>query len=166
MSLPHYSIEADTIGGYRLPISTSKWGATMWDAMHFVSLGYPEDRPSKEVQEAAYHYMASLPFLLPCLLCRIHLSETYQQDMPLTPSVFESKEAFGSYIVKLRDLVKRRHACPSCRNRQHSFAVDVEDRLLRSTSSSSIDIPWHCLILTLSLLFYVLYRQRKNGIYS
>lgn len=161
MSLPQYSIEADTNGGYRLPISTKKWGATMWDAMHFVSLGYPEVRPSKEVQEAAYHYMASLPFLLPCLLCRVHLSETYQRDMPLTPSVFESRESFGSYIVKLRDLVKRRHACPSCRNRKHTFSADVEERLLRT--SSVLNISWHCLILTLSLLLYVLYRQRKNG---
>jgi hypothetical protein len=52
MVLPHYTIEADTTGGYRLPISTRKSGAIMWDAMHFASLGYPEDRPSKLEGEA------------------------------------------------------------------------------------------------------------------
>jgi len=164
MPLPHYTIEADTTGGYRLPISTRKWGAIMWDAMHFASLGYPEDRPSKEVQEAAYQFMKSLPFLLPCMLCRIHLSETYQGDMPLTPSVFQSREAFGSYIVALRDLVKRRHACPSCDVRRHTFAEDVEERLL---IRSSFDY-WPFLIFSMPFLFYFLYtyntsRRQRNG---
>ena len=159
MVLPHYTIEADTAGGYRLPISTRKWGATMWDAMHFVSLGYPENRPSKEVQAAAYQFMSSLPFLLPCMLCRVHLSEAYQVDMPLTPSVFESREAFGSYIVALRDLVKRRHACPSCDVRRHTFAVDVEERLLMR---SSFDCWWTILILPMPFFLYYLFR-RRNG---
>ena len=151
----------ESIGGRRLPISTKKWGATMWDAMHFVSLGYPEDHPPKEVRDAAYQFMSSLPYLLPCLLCRVHLSETYQGDMPLTPSVFESREAFGSYIVNLRDLVNRRHACPSCRHLKHTFSVDVEERLLRKPA---LDISWNCLMIVLPLLFYILYRRRKNGI--
>ena len=157
--LPHYSIDADTAGGYRMPISTRKWGATMWDAMHFVSLGYPEDNPSLQVRQAAYQFMSSLPYLLPCMICRAHLSETYQGDMPLTPSVFASREAFGSYIVTLRDLVKRRHACPSCDTRRHTFAVDVEERLLMD---SSWDMRWLLLLLIpFPFIFYKLHRQ--NG---
>ena len=154
-----YTIEADAKGGFRLPIATRLWGPTVWDAMHFISLGYPEDNPSPGVRLAAFEFLTSLPYLLPCLLCRVHLADAFRGEMPLTPEVFASKHALGSYIVALRDLVKRKHACPSCDIRRHSFAIDVEERLLGTNN-----FWWLLFIPAITVPFlYIIHTSRKHG---
>ena len=126
----YYTAEADATGGPRLGISPNRWGRTFWNTLHYVSLGYPETNPSPEVREAAYSMLVSLQYLLPCKSCREHLSAVFRTDMPLGPEVFASRQALGTYIVKLRDLVKRKHVCPECQNlKEHSFPRDVNATL-------------------------------------
>lgn len=164
-----YTVQDDLESGYRLPISTALWGPTIWDAMHFISLGYPEVNPSTEVQQAAFQFLRSLPYLLPCMLCRVHLAETFQGDMPLTMEVCASRDALGNYIVALRDYVKRKHACPECEPRVHTFAHDVEGRLLRPLPSqksqaylwSLIALP--VLFITVPFLYRKYHSRSKNG---
>jgi hypothetical protein len=154
-----YTIEADANGGFRLPIATHLWGPIMWDAMHFISLGYPEDNPTPGVRLAAFEFLTSLPYLLPCSLCRVHLADAFRGEMPLTTEVFGSKQALGSYIVALRDLVKRKHACPSCDTRPHTFAIDVEERLLGTKN-----FWWLLLIPAFTIPFlYITRTYRKYG---
>lgn len=133
MSFPvmrYYSAEADATGGPRLGISPNRWGRTFWNTLHYVSLGYPETNPSPEVREAAYSMLVSLQYLLPCKTCREHLANVFRTDMPLGPEVFASRQALGTYIVNLRDLVKRKHVCPGCKSlKQHSFPNDVHATL-------------------------------------
>lgn len=126
-----YTTQADRLSGFRLPISPNRWGPTIWDTLHYVSLGYPETNPSEDVRQAAFEFLSALPFLLPCSICREHLAETYLFEMPLERRVFDSRQSLGEYIVALRDLVKRKHACPECPfSGPHTFPVDVEKRLL------------------------------------
>lgn len=155
-----YTLDTEFRGGFRRPISTALWGPVIWDTLHYISLGYPVDNPTPEVQQAALDVFKALPFLLPCLLCRVHLAETYETDMPLTPEIFQSQEALGNYIVALRDLVKRKHACPSCPPRVHTFAHDVELRLLSPPKNKH----WYFLFLLVVPLLTVpfFYRKSKN----
>lgn len=125
-----YSINLESQGGPRMPIAPRAWGPNIWDTLHFISLGYPEDNPPVPVQNAARQFLEALPFLLPCVFCRVHLAEVYQTTMPLTPLVFSSKQALGTYVVNLRDHIHQKHVCPKCRHKTHSFHHDVEHRLL------------------------------------
>jgi hypothetical protein len=133
MSFPtmrYYTVEADEEGGPRIGISPSRWGRTFWNTLHYISIGYPETNPSPAVREAAFAMLVSLQFLLPCKACREHLADTFRHDLPLTPDVFETRQALGTYIVRLRDLVKRKHACPKClRHKEHVFPQDVHATL-------------------------------------
>lgn len=166
-----YNSTEKFFGGYRMPISPDTWGPVVWDALHYVSLGYPETNPSVNVKQAAFEFLSSLPFLLPCSTCRDHLAQTYENELPLTPSIFESKQAFGTYIVMLRDLIKSKHACPSCNASRHVFPEDVESRLLLGASKNEHDkYAWYMstavFILALSLFLFFLHRvtsKAKNG---
>lgn len=156
------------LGGYRMPISPDKWGPVFWDTLHYVSLGYPETNPSVNVKQSAFELMSSLPFLLPCSTCRDHLAETYENEMPLTPNVFESRQALGTYIVTLRDLIKSKHACPLCNVSLHTFPDDVESRLLllggaQKTNKNAWYISSAFFVLASLMLFYSLHRFKKNG---
>jgi len=145
------------------------WGPTIWDAMHFISLGYPEENPSAETQQAAFQFLSALPYLLPCLWCRVHLAETFQGDMPLRMEVCASRDALGNYIVALRDYVKRKHACPACEPKVHTFSQDVAGRLLRPRPSpksqaclwSLISLP--ILFIALPFLYRKYHLRLKNG---
>lgn len=120
------------VPGRRMAISPSRWGGVVWDTLHYFTLGYPEADPPPAVRRAALDLMASLVHLLPCELCRVHLAEAYRVHLPLTPAVVESRQAFGAYVVALRDLVKRKHvdAGRGLPARLHRFPEDVEARLL------------------------------------
>lgn len=147
--------------GFRLPISPDRWGGVFWDTLHFVSLGYPDQNPTTDVQRAARNFLEALPFLLPCQACRDHLASAYQNDMPLTPSVFASRQSLGEYIVRLRDLVHRRHVCPRCTRRSHRFPDDVADRLLGPSASPWA--TWLGLTVLTSLIITAAWGFRKAG---
>lgn len=122
-----------------MPISPARWGAVVWDSLHYFTLGYPEADPSPVVRQAALDMMASLVHLLPCQLCRQHLADAYRRDMPLTPAVAASREAFGSYVVALRDFVKRKHVDGHADAPRHRFPEDVEGRLLGARAEPTRD---------------------------
>ena len=147
-----YEKSADTLGGTRLPLNPQKWGAVFWDTLHYITLGYPETNPTFEVQQAASDFMASLPFLLPCTLCRQHLADTYLTDMPLSPDVFYSRQNFGTYVVKLRDLIKTKHVCPECKIRRHEFPQDVANRLLSNHTNL------YCILLIIPISIIIFFR--------
>ena len=113
---------------HRRAIRPGLWGPTVWDALHFVSIGYPERDPPPEIGQAAYDLLFSLQHLLPCHLCRQHLSTLYQTSMPLAPSVFQGQRDLGDYLVRLRDEVECRHVTHRCI--RHGFDRDVLQRLL------------------------------------
>lgn len=153
----NYTPQVDRRGGYRLPISPDRWGAVMWDTLHYVSLGYPEKDPAPEIRQAAFEFLRALPFLLPCSACREHLADAFSMEMPLEKSVFASRQALGEYIVQLRDLVKQKHVCPGCIHTTHSFPEDVATRLLRPP-----DFSKYFLIIPLSLSLFLFWAYRYN----
>lgn len=165
-----YEKSADELGGPRLPITTSTWGNNFWNTLHYVTLGYPENNPTFHVKEAAFRFMESLPFLLPCTLCRQHLADTYQTEMPLHPHVFASRQNFGTYVVNLRDFIKSRHVCPGITpTKQHRFPQDVLHLVGYNRLGMSINNDYSyyyiAIPLTLLIILYMLSR-RRNGTYT
>ncbi len=126
----YYNIEDDMNSGPRLPINPQRWGGLTWDALHYMTLGYPVQNPTWKVRNAAKELMFQLQFLLPCQICREHLSEAYQSTFPLNDEIFSSRQAFGNYVVQLRDYVKQTHVDPQHNHTPHTFEQDVEERLM------------------------------------
>lgn len=111
-------------------MNPSWWGGHTWEALHYITLGYPEHSPSPKTRQAARDMLLSLQHLLPCSLCRQHLQDILSTHLPLTDAVLASRRAFGEYIVALRDHVKRAHVLPRGTAWQtHNFDDDVVDRL-------------------------------------
>jgi hypothetical protein len=138
------------------------WGRTFWETLHFITLAYPESNPSAELRAAAYSFLHSLQFLLPCGSCREHLARTYKTDMPLDASVFASRHAFGVYVVELRDYIKAKHVCPQCALKSHVFPDDVEKVLLSpSRTVSNTSLCWAAIIGSLLILVFIFVRPRS-----
>ncbi len=116
--------------GPRLGINPSWWGGSLWDSIHYITLGYPEHSPSDATRHAARTFLFSLVSLLPCSLCRQHLRDSLRGPFRPTDDVFSGRRQFGEYIVRLRDYTKVTHVLhPHSRWRYHSFENDVIRRL-------------------------------------
>lgn len=83
------------------------WGPTVWRALHFIALGYPE-QPTEE-HSRSYHefFVDVLPKIIPCKLCSDnyirHLSE-----LPITPYLYSGgKQRLFEWTVNLHNLVNK-----------------------------------------------------------
>lgn len=113
----------------RIGVNPKLWGPTFWTVLHWVTIGYP-DSPSEKVQEAALSFLSSLPYLLPCKICREHLTGHLSKP-EYTPrkELVSSRQAFGTYLVNLHDTVTRMvyesEGLDTSQLRTHVFPDDV-----------------------------------------
>lgn len=141
--------------GPRLALNPNWWGHHVWESLHFITLGYPEHSPSPVTRQAARNMLLSLRQLLPCSLCRQHLTEALAGAMPLTDDIVASREAFGHYIVRLRDYVKQTHVL-SRATTTHEFHRDVMERLVTKRHR----VPaWVIGLIMLGLVMWLASRQ-------
>jgi hypothetical protein len=80
----------------------SVWGPILWNTMHIISLGYP-DEPDEATRQAAASFYRSLSFLIPCPICRIHYTKHIQASPPAT----ESREALSRWVFMIHNQVNK-----------------------------------------------------------
>lgn len=76
----------------------------MWYTIHIIALGYPK-QPSYAEKKAAKEFFESLPFLLPCAICKEHLKEHLRKN-PITPHLDRRDDLF-KYTVMLHNDVNK-----------------------------------------------------------
>lgn len=62
-------------------MDTRFWGPSGWKLLHIITFSYP-DHPSKKEKEKMFHFLETIPFILPCKYCRHSLSCYYEKDPP------------------------------------------------------------------------------------
>ena len=83
-------------------IGTDVWGPPFWFTIHITALAYPT-KPSYADKKAAKEFFESLPFLLPCGVCKEHL-KVHLRKHPLTPHLDRRDDLF-KYTVMLHNEV-------------------------------------------------------------
>lgn len=140
--------------GRRAGIDPDRWGRHVWDALHYITLGYPETNAPYTLRQSAYDYIFSLQYLLPCQKCRRHLAEILQYHMPLTADILENRRTLGEYVVAMRDHVKRAHVLAPAHAKhwpRHTFDEDVVRRLLSGSPHDESDTSWGWLGILFSM---------------
>jgi hypothetical protein len=82
---------------------TSVWGPPMWHMLHTISFNYPIV-PTEEQKKHYYSFYANLQNILPCRYCRENLANNLK-SLPLTMSVFKSRETLSKYVYELHETV-------------------------------------------------------------
>jgi hypothetical protein len=129
----------------------SIWGPILWNTMHIVSLGYPDD-PASEVQHAATSFYNSLSFLIPCPVCRDH----YTQHIREMPPAVESKKALVEWVWTLhnrvnRDIGKSEVSFDAFMNHMESLSYE--------TSITMPILSGICIGIGISAAIYFMYRK-------
>ena len=86
----------------QISMRPSIWGPILWNTMHIISLGYPDD-PTSEIQSDASSFYRSLSSLIPCPICREHYAQYIKQSPPAT----ESKKALVEWVWTIHNNVNK-----------------------------------------------------------
>ena len=70
-------------------INPSLWGPHFWQAMHYISVAYPQE-PTIEDKENLKLFINSLKNIIPCEKCRLHFSQHFNKN-PLTDIILSSR---------------------------------------------------------------------------
>ena len=95
---------------------TSRWGPLGWATLHSVSLLYPENPSSLEIQ-LLRRWIASFNDTIVCPSCMEHFRETRTRYEREHPGVYSSRKEFCLFILRAHNSVNRRTA-------KHEYTLD------------------------------------------
>ena len=78
------------------------WGQHVWKALHYISLGYP-DNPSEQQKQDYKQFFLLLKTTLPCIICRNHYEENLK-ELPLTDEVLKNKTNLIKWVIDLHNI--------------------------------------------------------------
>jgi cbb3-type cytochrome oxidase subunit 3 len=82
----------------------SLWGPSLWNSIHYIALGYPENNPSDNISSKYVQFFKSLSVVIPCDECKIH----FNQMLINYPPNLKSKETLFKWSVDIHNLVNKR----------------------------------------------------------
>ena len=84
-------------------IDSTVWGPHMWQALHYITLGYPTN-PSADDKLRYKAFFTLLKYILPCSICAKHYSENLIK-YPLSDDVLNNRESFIKWLIDFHNIV-------------------------------------------------------------
>lgn len=85
-------------------MNPATWGPSLWTAMHYIALGYPESPSSKEIAEYK-QFFTSLGAVLPCYKCSVNYKR-HLIELPIDGYMTNNDSLF-KWTVLLHNIVNR-----------------------------------------------------------
>ncbi len=86
------------------------WGPVVWHALHYITLGYPEN-PTPDQKQKYKKYFTLLSDVLPCSICAQHFAENLK-IMPLSDDVMKDKESLIKWLIDFHNVVNEKNKKP------------------------------------------------------
>ncbi len=87
--------------------SPALWGPHIWQTLHYVSLGYPEN-PTLEDKQNYKTFFNLLKNVLPCAMCREHYTQLLEQH-PLNDNALSSRNNLIKWCIDAHNVVNVRN---------------------------------------------------------
>jgi hypothetical protein len=91
-------------------IGPDTWGPVVWHALHYITLGYP-DNPSQDKKDKYKQFFTLLSDTLPCSICANHFVENLIK-MPLSDEVLQNKESLVKWLIDFHNVVNEMNKKP------------------------------------------------------
>ena len=86
-------------------INKNLWGKHLWLALHYISIGYPNN-PSDNDKQNYKNFFLLLKDVLPCKICSLHYEKNLEK-LPLTDEILNNKESFIKWVIDLHNDVNQ-----------------------------------------------------------
>ncbi len=118
-------------------ITPEVWGKHVWKALHYITLGYPEN-PTKEQKEKYKAFFILLKDTLPCSVCADHYAENLKK-MPITDTVLESRESLVKWLIDFHNVVNEMKNKPIIKYIDARKLIDTDEQCVQPTIEKFTD---------------------------
>jgi hypothetical protein len=81
------------------------WGPPLWFFLHCISFNYPV-KPTRTEKQSYFDFIHTLPYVLPCRLCREHLEIEIAYNF--TFDVMKNRESFSKWMHQLHNSINKK----------------------------------------------------------
>ena len=156
----------------KMGMSIDIWGPAAWSFLQTSAFAYgknPEQATETE-QEHARTFFYTLPYMLPCSICRKH----YLEHIEKHPPAVENRDALTRWIVKIHNIVNVNNGKPIMsyeKVREHYMggrqwlSPEKENKELCALRSKAQITEYACYglgAILLLLLGYLVFKKRKS----
>jgi hypothetical protein len=150
-------------------IYPDKWGPHVWQALHYITLGYPEN-PTEDQKKKYKNFFVLLKDTLPCSVCANHYGENLRK-MPLSDKDLKNKESLVKWLINFHNIVNEMKEKPIIKyiearklidtNTQCVQPVKTIERFTNVTQSSSNNTLCILIALFIGLVFIAVVYKKK-----
>lgn len=150
-------------------IYPDKWGPHVWQALHYITLGYPEN-PTEDQKKKYKNFFVLLKDTLPCSVCANHYAENLKK-MPLTDKDLKNKESLIKWLINFHNIVNEMKDKPIIKYIEARKLIDTNtqcvqpfktiERFTNNTQSSSNNTLCILLALFIGLIIIAIVYKKK-----
>lgn len=151
-------------------IRPDTWGPVVWHALHYITLGYPNN-PSEDKKQKYKMFFSLLGDVLPCSVCANHFNENLVK-MPLSDEVLKNKESLIKWLIDFHNIVNEMNKKPIIKYEDARQLIERDTKcnhtikIIKENSSSklfNINInSFHYLFGLLLLIILLSFLFRKS----
>lgn len=141
-------------------MNPSTWGPSLWTAIHYIALGFP-DRPSSADIAKYKAFFTSLGAVLPCFKCSLNY-DRHLQELPIDPYMVDADSLF-KWTCLLHNIVNKETGKPEM-NLQEAYKkytsqlVAAEEVGVKSVDPRcNLYIMWFMLVLNILTILLILF---------
>ena len=105
-------------------IYPDKWGPHVWQALHYITLGYPNN-PTQDQKLKYKIFFILLKDTLPCAVCANHYAENLKKK-PLTDDDLANKEALVKWLIDFHNVVNEMKEKPIIKYEEARKMIDTD----------------------------------------
>ena len=150
-------------------IYPDKWGPHVWQALHYITLGYPEN-PTEDQKIKYKNFFVLLKDTLPCSVCANHYGENLKK-MPLSDKDLKNKESLVKWLINFHNIVNEMKEKPIIKyiearklidtNTQCVQPVKTIERFTNDTQTSSNNTVCILIALFIGLVLIAVVYNKK-----
>ena len=129
----------------------SIWGPNIWQTLHFISLGYPNN-PTDMDKENYKNFFILLQYTLPCKVCAYHYSDNLKK-FPLTDQVLSNKNNFILWVIDIHNSVNEIKNKPIIR---YDDAIKIISNYSQCNHNNNNNNNNNILIILFILLIFII----------
>lgn len=150
------------------------WGPAAWSFLQTAAFAYGKDpeKPTVEEKQHALQFFTTLPYILPCSICRAH----YLEHIKKHPPNVSNRDALTRWIVKIHNIVNANSGKPIIpyeHVREHYsggrqwLTPEIDDDhpelcALRMKSKINECIVYFLLGAVISYIVYLCFRKKRS----
>jgi len=153
-------------------IGPDTWGPVVWHALHYITLGYP-DNPTSDKKEKYKQFFTLLSDVLPCSVCAKHFEENLV-NMPLDDKALENKESLIKWLIDFHNIVNEKNNKPIIKyeearkliekdkecNHKIIYKPKIEDKKINSKKLNFNSFYYLFGLLLLIIFFSLMFKKK------